>query len=153
MLLLFTEHKETIFSACWWLLLGWALHYLPFWPMTRVLYFHHYFPAFLFSAMLTGKTFCSTCTLLNYCCRFCIMDQNMLDRIWLMECTQYMYLIPLLKCIEVLKKSKQNKKNPHKNRLLPKLFNWYHKVHVLLNYVVQLLFGSFVIPYKQYIGS
>lgn len=49
-----TEHKETIFSACWWLLLGWALHYLPFWPMTRVLYFHHYFPAFLFSAMLTG---------------------------------------------------------------------------------------------------
>ncbi|KAJ8309086.1 hypothetical protein KUTeg_013960 [Tegillarca granosa] len=49
------EHKRRIFSACWWLLLGWALHYLPFWPMTRVLYFHHYFPAFLFSAMISGK--------------------------------------------------------------------------------------------------
>lgn len=42
------------FNACWWLLLGWALHYLPFWGMTRVLYFHHYFPAFLYNAMFTG---------------------------------------------------------------------------------------------------
>lgn len=59
-----TEHKETIFSACWWLLLGWSLHYLPFWPMTRVLYFHHYFPAFLFSAMLTGVILDHTVVLL-----------------------------------------------------------------------------------------
>ena len=42
------------FNACWWLLLGWALHYFPFWGMTRVLYFHHYFPAFLYSGMFTG---------------------------------------------------------------------------------------------------
>lgn len=42
------------FPACWWLMIGWCLHYLPFWPMTRVLYFHHYFPAFLYSAMLGG---------------------------------------------------------------------------------------------------
>ncbi|XP_047287272.1 protein O-mannosyl-transferase 2 isoform X6 [Homo sapiens] len=35
-------------------LLGWTLHYFPFFLMGRVLYFHHYFPAMLFSSMLTG---------------------------------------------------------------------------------------------------
>ncbi|XP_043842130.1 protein O-mannosyl-transferase 2 [Dromiciops gliroides] len=35
-------------------LLGWLLHYFPFFMMSRVLYFHHYFPAMLFSSMLTG---------------------------------------------------------------------------------------------------
>ncbi|XP_074091734.1 protein O-mannosyl-transferase 2 isoform X2 [Macrotis lagotis] len=35
-------------------LLGWLLHYFPFFMMGRVLYFHHYFPAMLFSSMLTG---------------------------------------------------------------------------------------------------
>ena len=39
-----------------WLFLGWCLHYLPFFLMGRVLYFHHYFPALLFSAMLAGQT-------------------------------------------------------------------------------------------------
>ncbi|XP_018402294.1 PREDICTED: protein O-mannosyl-transferase 2 [Cyphomyrmex costatus] len=39
-----------------WLFLGWILHYAPFWAMTRVLYFHHYFPALLYSSMLTGIT-------------------------------------------------------------------------------------------------
>lgn len=38
-----------------WLFLGWCLHYVPFWAMGRVLYFHHYFPALLYSSMLTGK--------------------------------------------------------------------------------------------------
>ncbi|XP_040333771.1 protein O-mannosyl-transferase 2 isoform X4 [Herpailurus yagouaroundi] len=36
------------------LLLGWILHYFPFFLMGRILYFHHYFPAMLFSSMLTG---------------------------------------------------------------------------------------------------
>lgn len=36
-------------------LLGWTLHYFPFFLMGRVLYFHHYFPAMLFSSMLTGQ--------------------------------------------------------------------------------------------------
>lgn len=42
-------------GACVWLFTGWTLHYLPFWAMGRVLYFHHYFPAVIFSSMLTGK--------------------------------------------------------------------------------------------------
>uniref|UniRef100_A0A336M336 Protein O-mannosyl-transferase 2 n=1 Tax=Culicoides sonorensis TaxID=179676 RepID=A0A336M336_CULSO len=40
-----------------WLFIGWLLHYLPFWGMGRVLYFHHYFPALIFNSMLTGKFF------------------------------------------------------------------------------------------------
>lgn len=36
------------------LLLGWLLHYAPFYTMGRVLYYHHYFPAMLFNSMLTG---------------------------------------------------------------------------------------------------
>uniref|UniRef100_A0A8D0GWL1 Protein O-mannosyl-transferase 2 n=1 Tax=Sphenodon punctatus TaxID=8508 RepID=A0A8D0GWL1_SPHPU len=46
------------------ILLGWLLHYLPFFLMGRVLYFHHYFPAMLFSSMLTGITWD---TLLIFC--------------------------------------------------------------------------------------
>lgn len=38
-----------------WLFGGWLLHYLPFWAMGRVLYFHHYFPALIFNSMLTGE--------------------------------------------------------------------------------------------------
>jgi len=35
-------------------MLAWLLHYAPFWLMGRILYFHHYFPAQLFSVMLAG---------------------------------------------------------------------------------------------------
>ena len=41
--------------ACGWLYIGWLLHYVPFWGMGRILYFHHYFPALLFSSMMSGK--------------------------------------------------------------------------------------------------
>lgn len=36
------------------LLLAWALHYLPFFVMGRVLYLHHYLPSYMFSAMLSA---------------------------------------------------------------------------------------------------
>lgn len=46
--------REKAIGACGWLAVAWALHYLPFFAMGRILYFHHYFPALLFSSMLTG---------------------------------------------------------------------------------------------------
>ncbi|KAM6961295.1 protein O-mannosyl-transferase 2 [Aplochiton taeniatus] len=55
------DHKRT--EQCWvlldgggLLLLGWFLHYAPFYTMGRILYYHHYFPAMLFNTMLTGIT-------------------------------------------------------------------------------------------------
>ncbi|XP_029189886.2 protein O-mannosyl-transferase 2-like isoform X1 [Acropora millepora] len=46
--------RKKMEGACGWLFLGWALHYFPFYAMGRVLYFHHYFPAYLYSAMMAG---------------------------------------------------------------------------------------------------
>ncbi|KAF6020469.1 hypothetical protein EB796_009520 [Bugula neritina] len=43
-----------VYRQMGWLGLAWLLHYLPFWPMTRVLYPHHYLPAYVFSCMFTG---------------------------------------------------------------------------------------------------
>lgn len=48
--------ETSYLEAATWALLGWTLHYIPFYFMGRVLYFHHYFPAFLFSCMLTAMT-------------------------------------------------------------------------------------------------
>ncbi len=41
-------------------MIGWGLHYIPFWMMGRVLYFHHYFPSSYFSCMISG-------VVLDYC--------------------------------------------------------------------------------------
>lgn len=46
--------RESLQAAAW-LFVGWLLHYLPFWAMGRVLYFHHYFPALIFNSLLTGE--------------------------------------------------------------------------------------------------
>ncbi|BES91409.1 dolichyl-phosphate-mannose-protein mannosyltransferase activity [Nesidiocoris tenuis] len=48
------DETSRVLSACVWLFIGWALHYIPFFAMGRVLYFHHYFPALLYSSMLSG---------------------------------------------------------------------------------------------------
>ncbi|CAN9502212.1 unnamed protein product [Ophioblennius macclurei] len=50
------EHSHVLLRGGGLLLLGWLLHYAPFYTMGRVLYYHHYFPAMLFSSMLTGIT-------------------------------------------------------------------------------------------------
>eukprot|EP00117_Sycon_ciliatum_P003691 scpid40617/ scgid8375/ Protein O-mannosyl-transferase 2; Dolichyl-phosphate-mannose--protein mannosyltransferase 2 len=50
----FADDCRRSLRCCTWMLIGWLLHYIPFYMMGRVLYFHHYFPAFLFNAMLTG---------------------------------------------------------------------------------------------------
>ena len=52
-----TKRKIQTLNSCVWLFTGWALHYIPFWAMGRVLYFHHYFPAQLYASMLTGVIF------------------------------------------------------------------------------------------------
>ncbi|GIY40216.1 protein O-mannosyl-transferase 2 [Caerostris extrusa] len=50
----FKELTDNTVNASFWLFLGWALHYLPFFAMSRVLYFHHYFPALIFNSMLSA---------------------------------------------------------------------------------------------------
>ena len=55
LLSLFSARRKRMESASGWLFLGWALHYFPFYAMGRVLYFHHYFPAYLYSAMMAGE--------------------------------------------------------------------------------------------------
>ena len=51
----YAETLENFLPACRWIFIGWATHYLPFYVMGRILYYHHYFPAHLFACMLTGK--------------------------------------------------------------------------------------------------
>uniref|UniRef100_A0AAZ3QFT7 Protein O-mannosyl-transferase 2 n=1 Tax=Oncorhynchus tshawytscha TaxID=74940 RepID=A0AAZ3QFT7_ONCTS len=46
-------HCRVLMEGGGLLLLGWLLHYVPFYTMGRILYYHHYFPAMLFSSMLT----------------------------------------------------------------------------------------------------
>lgn len=37
--------------------MGWALHYLPFYLMSRQLFLHHYFPALWYSILLSCGAF------------------------------------------------------------------------------------------------
>lgn len=55
-----SEHCSVLMTGGGPLLLGWVLHYAPFFTMGRVLYYHHYFPAMLFNSMLTGAVFFSS---------------------------------------------------------------------------------------------
>lgn len=48
------EKNSFLTNSSIWIFIGWVLHYLPFYGMGRVLYFHHYFPAALFSSMLSA---------------------------------------------------------------------------------------------------
>lgn len=48
------KENQRLISSSFWLFIGWCFHYFPFFAMGRVLYFHHYFPAAIFSSMLTA---------------------------------------------------------------------------------------------------
>ena len=53
----FTDYPTmpAVYASLGWTLSGWVIHYLPFWFMSRVLYPHHYLPAYIFSCMFIGK--------------------------------------------------------------------------------------------------
>lgn len=69
----FSVLNDTTMNACFWLFLGWALHYLPFFAMGRVLYFHHYFPALIFNSLLSGIKSLLNISFQCYCSWCCIM--------------------------------------------------------------------------------
>ena len=48
------EANDRLTLAGSWLFIAWFMHYVPFFAMGRVLYFHHYFPASVFSCLLSG---------------------------------------------------------------------------------------------------
>ncbi|XP_066984709.1 protein O-mannosyl-transferase 2-like [Macrobrachium rosenbergii] len=48
------ECRRKALESCSWLLICWAIHYVPFFFMSRVLYYHHYCPSYIFSCMITG---------------------------------------------------------------------------------------------------
>lgn len=54
----FSLHQEDDFiNKGLLLLMGWVLHYFPFFLMGRVTYLHHYFPALMNGTLLTGHLF------------------------------------------------------------------------------------------------
>ncbi|XP_050720422.1 protein O-mannosyl-transferase 2-like [Eriocheir sinensis] len=57
--------RRGVVVSCAWLGLCWAIHYLPFFFMSRVLYYHHYCPAYLFSCMITGVLLAYGCKSLS----------------------------------------------------------------------------------------
>ncbi|XP_031568277.1 protein O-mannosyl-transferase 2-like isoform X2 [Actinia tenebrosa] len=76
----FLARRKRVESIVVWLLIAWSFHYFPFYAMGRVLYFHHYFPAYLFSAMMAGKLNCAfLCRLVStdpldpVPCRICLV--------------------------------------------------------------------------------
>lgn len=48
------EQREIFLVSSYFFGLGYVLHYLPFFAMSRVLFAHHYLPALLFSFLLSG---------------------------------------------------------------------------------------------------
>lgn len=45
---------RNLINAGFWFFLAWFIHYVPFYAMGRVLYYHHYFPASVFSSLLSA---------------------------------------------------------------------------------------------------
>lgn len=49
------ESRKVLYKKAGFFFAGWAIHYFPFFLMGRVLYLHHYLPAFIFSSMLAAS--------------------------------------------------------------------------------------------------
>ncbi|XP_036340181.1 protein O-mannosyl-transferase 2-like isoform X1 [Rhagoletis pomonella] len=54
------EMQRTYVKAATVFFMGWTTHYVPFWTMGRVLYFHHYFPAVIFNSLLADSSMSTT---------------------------------------------------------------------------------------------
>lgn len=55
-------------TLCGFLFIGWSLHYLPFFIMSRQLFLHHYFPALYFAILLS-------------CCGFDLITSTLRPRV------------------------------------------------------------------------
>lgn len=49
--------RRRVYNSGLFLLVGYILHYLPFFPMGRQLFLHHYLPALIFKYLLLGAAF------------------------------------------------------------------------------------------------
>jgi len=50
-----SEVRNRLWNSAGFFLLVWAVHYLPFFLMSRQLFVHHYLPSHLASALLAGS--------------------------------------------------------------------------------------------------
>ncbi|CAI2161704.1 8620_t:CDS:10 [Funneliformis geosporum] len=73
-------------------LIGWLLHYLPFYIMGRVTYLHHYFPALYFSILMAGflmDHFTASCSLKTKNIIFSIHYALIITIFWYFKDTAY----------------------------------------------------------------
>ncbi|KAL0948909.1 hypothetical protein HGRIS_009018 [Hohenbuehelia grisea] len=77
-------------SLCGFLFVGWALHYFPFFLMSRQLFLHHYFPALYFAILLSCGVFDLLTSTLRPKLRLQIAAVLIIVAIW-----NFSYLSPL----------------------------------------------------------
>lgn len=78
-------------TLCGFLFVGWSLHYLPFFLMSRQLFLHHYFPALYFAILLSCGVFDLVTSTLRPRIRLQIAAFLILLAVW-----NYVYLSPLI---------------------------------------------------------
>ncbi|KAI0075395.1 glycosyltransferase family 39 protein [Panus rudis PR-1116 ss-1] len=77
-------------TLCGFLFAGWALHYFPFYIMSRQLFLHHYFPALYFAILLSCGVFDLVTSTLRPRIRLQIAAVLVVIAIW-----NYVYLSPI----------------------------------------------------------